>query len=235
MKKTILSMSIGFLLLVGCSNENSDTQIDEQTNKLFNVHHFDGENLVWEEISLDEMKSKESKSGLVSTTANKDNSVHAHGDFHGFGGTISFSGTQNNGGTHGSAEIEITSGGGPFGGPSGTAHFILETTSVVMVNVAGEDGAVFGGIVTEVIVNTLPPPPPFPPSACVKYDLGTYVYFLVKDNGQGNNASADQYRSVLVPVCEELSEGGALFQWDFFGFFSWINVGEASDKIKVNY
>ena len=159
MKKTILSLSIGFLLLLGCTTENADTQIDEQANKLFSVHHFDGENLVWEEISLDEMKSKGSKSDLVSTTANKGNSVHAHGDFHGFGGTFSFSGTQNNGGAHGSAEIEISTGGGPFGGPIGTAHIILETTNVVIGNVAGEYGALYGGIVTEVIENTIPPPP----------------------------------------------------------------------------
>ena len=227
-------MSIGLFLLAGCSEENVNTQIELQKGESVNVHLFDGANLVWETIPLEELTNEQSKSNIASDKTSNGNSVHAHGDFHGFGGTFSFSGTQNNGGAHGSAEIEISSGGGPFGGPVGTAHFILETTSVVMVNVAGEEGAVYGGIVTEVIVNTLPPPPPFPPSDCVKYDLGTYVYFLVKDNGQGNNAPADQYRNVLIPTCDELADGGASFYWDLF-FFSWNDVGEASDKIKVNY
>lgn len=226
MKKTILSLSIGLLLIVGCSTESTDTQIEQQKDELVNVHHFDGDNFVWEAISLDEMKSNQSKSGTATTLSKRGNRVHAHGDFHGFGGTISFSGTQNNGGAHGSAEIEISSGG-PFG-PGGTAHIILETTSVVMVNVAGEEGAIYGGIVTEVIENTISSPP----GQC-GYNLGAYVYFLVKDNGQGNNAPVDQYRNVLIANCDELADGGAGFDWEFF-FFSWFDVGEASDKIKVN-
>ena len=231
MKKLILSVSIGLLLFAGCSTENVDTQVEQQKDEFVNVHLYDGDNLVWESFSTDEMKIKQSNLVIATNNANKGNSVHAHGDFHGFGGTISFSGTQNNGGVHGSAEIEISSGGGPFG-PGGTAHIILDTASVVIGNVAGEDGALYGGMVTEVIENTIPSPP----NGC-GYNVGAYISFFVKDNGQGNNAPVDQFRSAIISSCNEPTEASvnSLINFLNFPFFSWNDVGEASDKIKVNY
>ena len=198
------------------------------------IYNANGESQTWEETSLKELSSH---SSTKITRRSNGNSVHTHGDFHGLSGVLSFSGTENNGGPHGSAEIQLSPG-------TGTAHVILETSSVVIVSVDGEDGAVYGGVITEVIENTIPPPPPPPPPppgvppppppACQPLDLGTFVYFLVKDNGQGNNAPADEYRSVLVARCDEYVEGGAEFPWDFF-LFAWSEVEEESDEIKVNY
>ena len=68
-------------------------------------------------------------------------------------------------------------------------------------------------------------------------NLGTYVFFFVKDNGQGNNAPVDQYRSAIIVSCNEPTEAtiNAYINFYSFPFFSWNNVGEATDKIKVNY
>ena len=127
----------------------------------------------------------------------------------------------------------------------GNLHIKLETASVVIL---GDDNneAVYGGLITEVIENTLPPPPPPPPPppappganpppppppACDKFELGTYVYFVVKDNGQGNNAPPDQYRPVIYSRCTALEDGGETFPWFLFG---WVDVSDESDKIKVN-
>ena len=237
MKKIFLLMSIGLLLLAGCSKENTDSQIEEQTSDLVYVHTFDGDNIVSEAISLDEYENIDGNSSAAEIRANG-NSVHTHGEFHGFSGsTFSFSGTQNNGGAHGSAEIVFVRGPGP-GGPGGTAHFLLETVAVVIGNIGGQDGALYGGIVTEVIMNTLPPPPPPPPGnpppPCNPYDVGSYFYFLVNDNGQGNNAPADQYRNAVITSCDEASTAGLLNFLNLF-FFSWNDVQLESDHIKVNY
>lgn len=63
------------------------------------------------------------------------------------------------------------------------------------------------------------------------FDLGTYVYFVVKDNGQGNNAPPDQFKNILIPRCDAWSDGGVGLPWFIFG---WTDVADESDKIKVN-
>ena len=108
---------------------------------------------------------------------------------------------------------------------------VLETASVVSI---GDNQVVYGGQISEVIENTVmfpPPPPGFPAPPCDPYELGTYVYFAVKDNGQGNNAPSDQYSPFLSNSCNEDSSGGANNPWSFFGF---TDVESSKDKIKVN-
>ena len=170
------------------------------------------------------------------TTLSSSDSAHAHANIDGF---VTFSGTQNNGGSHGSAEIETES-----------LHLILETTSVVLIG-EDENQAVYGGLITEVIFNNVqppppppppppcpafpdcpPPPPPPPPPTCSQFDLGSYVYFSVTDNGQGNNADPDTYIPALLPSCDEFLDGGASFPW--FIFVSTSLDPESNDKIKVN-
>ena len=220
--------------MFGCAKEETTpTDVDyqqlEEPGSVWIINN-DSDSPTWEVISLDELPSNSSSSATT-----RSNSAHAHGDYTGFGGsvTISFSGTENNGGTHGSAEIRQV--WGPF-----EAHVILETTSVV---VDGNE-AIYGGVITEVIVNTfpLPPPPPPcptfpncppppPPPACNPNSLGSHTYFKVFDNGQGNNAPADQYQG-LFNTCNASPDGAASFPWFIFGTPN--NVEGESDKIKVN-
>ena len=155
-------MSVALLMLAGCSKEKADTQIEEQTSDIVYVFNFDEESQDWEMSTIDEPQND---SGVILERGNNGNSAHAHGDFF----NQEFSGTENNGGTHGSATLAL----GPW-------VFTCETECVM---VEGNE-AVYGGTITEVAG---PPPPPFLP-----FNVGNHIYFKVIDNGQGNNAPADQ-------------------------------------------
>lgn len=210
-------MSFGLLLFTACSKEEDNNQNAEQAVDSVLVLKENNGTLVWETM---EVKNS------TNENQGRANSAHTHGDYTGFGGgvTISFSGTENNGGAHGSAEVRQESG--PF-----VAHYLLETTSVVVEG----NYAIYGGIITEVLVNSFPPPPPPPPGApappCSPNSVGNYVYFTVYDNGQGSNAPADQYRG-LFQSCAEQPNGAYNFPWFIFGSPS--DVMNESDKIKVN-
>lgn len=223
MKKLIPLMALALIILVGCAKEETtptvaDNQQAEKSSLW--ILNTDGDSPVWEITTQD---GQSSHSGRATS---RSNSAHAHGNYTAFGGstTISFSGTENNGGVHGSAEVQQAFG--PF-----EAHYLLETTSMVV------DGnyAIYGGLITEVIVNTFPPPPPPPPGApappCNPNSVGNHVYFTVYDNGQGNNAPADQYRG-LSQTCSIQEDGGVSFPWFIYGPPS--DVENEGDKIKVN-
>ncbi len=219
MKKIVLSMSIGLLLLGGCSEENLVTQIEEQTGDLVYVFNSNSENPVWEaiildelestqSISLDELESTQSISNYALTEHNNENSAHTHGDL----GPIiqEWSGTQNNGGVHGSASLLLF----------GFSEVTMETECVMVE----DNEAVYGGTITEIS-------PPFGP-----FQIGAVIYFKVIDNGQGNNAPADQINpiSLIVPV-------GEPSQCDVFtpSFFLWDvlpndDVPEPG-SVKVNH
>ncbi|MCD2259138.1 hypothetical protein [Psychroserpens luteolus] len=218
MKNLMLLITLGFICLTSCSKEELNEPTVEQKTEAVYLFKLSSTN-DWE-------ASVSNKSNTAFSSRSQKNSLHAHGDFSGFGGgLISFSGTQNNGGAHGSATLDITFG------PFGTANVVLETVSVVSI---GNNEVVYGGQISEVIENTVmfpPPPPGFPAPQCDPYDLGTYVYFAVKDNGQGNNAPLDQYSPFLSNSCNEDTNGGANNPWSFFGF---SNVESPKDKIKVN-
>jgi len=221
MKNLIILMTFSFLLLTACSKEGDNDQNEETSANSVYVLKQSNEITSFEVVSVEDFSA-----GPV--TSPNGNSLHASGEFHGFGpgGEISFNATENNGGAHGGGKFRVTFG------PFGTAHVRLQTVSLIS---SGEDEVIFGGVITEVFENTVsfPPPPPGgpPPPPCDPYELGTYVYFSVKDNGQGNNAPMDQYHTFLANSCFESASDGAGLPW-FFGIFT--NVGSPSDKIKVN-
>nr|WP_321237447.1 hypothetical protein [uncultured Psychroserpens sp.] len=222
MKNLMLIITLGFICLTSCSKEELNEPITEQNTEATYVFKLSNTN-DWEaSVSSDQGE----KSNNAFSSRSNGNSLHAHGIFSAFdGGLISFCGTQNNGGTHGNARLEVTFG------PFGTANVTLETVSVVSI---GDNEVVYGGQISEVIENTVmfpPPPPGFPAPPCDPYELGTYVYFAVKDNGQGNNAPSDQYSPFLSNSCNEDANGGANNPWSFFGF---NDVESPKDKIKVN-
>lgn len=156
MKKLLFLMSIGMILFTSCSKVDSDDQITEATADLVWVYSLDGT-----------LISKET--APVSTPMilkRNGNSVHAHGDFT----SIEFSGTENDGGTFGSATASV----GPW-------TFTFETECLM---VDGNE-AVYGGTITERVG------PPAPPSA--PFNIGDHAYWKVIDNGQGSNADPDQF------------------------------------------
>lgn len=217
----MLLITFGCILITSCSTEDVIEPVGEQKIDAAYLYKQSNNTTNWEALITTDIgiKSKASKA------RSNDNSLHAHGNFNALGGNFSFSGTQNNGGIHGSSEIEITFG------PFGSARVLLETVSVVS---AGDNEVIYGGQITKVIENSVmfpPPPPGVPAPSCDAYELGTYVYFVVKDNGQGNNASPDQVRGAIFNNCNELSNGGADFPWFFFGF---SDLDSSTDEIKVN-
>jgi len=214
MKKLVLSMSIGLLLLAGCSIEKSDTQIEEITGDIAFVLNSSGESLVLEAVSLDEIQKNNSN---AYTTSARGNSAHTHGDYNDGMISLSWSGTQNNGGTHGSGVAELL-----IGEPFGFVSLTMETECVI---VEGNE-AVYGGTFTEVLNNPFPPGGPF--------DVGNIIYFKVIDNGQGNNASPDQHAigGLIVPAGN--SNCGALEVTDpFWERFGLLDVAEPG-SVKVN-
>jgi hypothetical protein len=157
-------------MVYGCNTEEldltSDQKVDDSSVYIFNSS---GDNPIWEAVSQDDLLITQSNSGSAINRSNNGNSGHTHGDFPG----VEFSGTQNNGGTHGSATVSL--------GPN---TYTLETECVM---VDGNE-AVYGGTITEV---SGPPPPPGPGPPV--YSPGEYLYFKVFDSGQGNNADPDQF------------------------------------------
>jgi len=240
MKRLTFLLAFALIFFYGCNKQETNPAADNQqvgtSGASTWILNLEGETPVWEFITISDQHINPG-----SATLKQGNSAHAHGNITGFGGPgyTTFSGTQNNGGAHGSAEIQFSAQGGNL-------HIKLETASVVVL---GDDGneAIYGGLITEVIENTIPqpppppppppppggnpPPPPPPPPACDKFELGTYVYIVVKDNGQGNNAPLDEYRPFIYSTCDALSDGGKFFPWFLFG---WVDVSDESDKIKVN-
>lgn len=170
MKKTVLFMSIGLLLVTGCSKEEFSNKMEESNAELNFVFKLDGNSSNWEEISPGEAPSNQNSLSIATTKANNGNSVHAHGSFPG----VVFSGTQNNGGAHGSATVNLD----PF-------IFTLETECVM---VEGNE-AVYGGTIIE---RDGPQPPPGAP-----FNVGDHIYFKIIDNGQGNNADPDQFNGII--------------------------------------
>lgn len=162
-------MSLGLFLFTSCSKEDSPDQITEQTADSVYVFNLDGNSQAWETMTIDDLPSKTD----VTTNRVNGNSAHAHGDFP----NVVFSGTENNGGTHGTATLNL----GPWG-------FALETACI---RVEGNE-AIYDGIVTE----TTGPP----------FFVGWHMVFKVIDNGQGNNASADQYYGGIWLSPQELCD-----------------------------
>lgn len=215
-------MSIGLLLIVGCSTENADTQIEQQKDKLVNVQYLNGDSNVWKAIPQDEMKSYQSNLGSSSTTAKRGNSAHTHGEyitpssFFSSGRTVSWSGTENNGGAHGSAVMEIPSG-------SVTISVIMETRCVSIL----DNEAVYGGTITEVLND------PFG-GVGGPYALGNTMIFKVIDNGQGANAPADQYVNTFINSsdldCSNFPPDAIFWSLPFFS----VNDVEEPGSVKVN-
>ncbi|MDB4286065.1 hypothetical protein N9933_02065 [bacterium] len=215
MKKSIIILSLGLILLFGCKPEpptpiavNPDNQNPES---LTYVLTSDGENPVWEAMDLTEFQGNSEDNAA----SKQGNSVHTHGDiFSGFGGNydISWSGTENNGGTHGGGELYKSSSSGIF-------HFVFETECIM------DDGneAVYVGIITEIIEKTGGGPP---------VQVGWSLFFKVIDNGQGANAPADLYGNLLG-----LSPNSTCGVWTP-DFFFWNLVGtspvNAPGSVKIN-
>jgi len=219
MKKTILSISIGLLLLTGCSKDNVDPQIEQRTGDAVYVFNNSGVDSTWESFALDEFQNTNSNTGVTAPSANRGNSAHTHGSLDAGGFTFNWSGTENNGGTHGEASVTLSLG------PS----LVLVSLETACINVIGNE-AVYGGAITEVEND------PFPPGFPGPFSIGNTMFFKVFDNGQGNNAPADQFANTFVSTsnpeaCDTLGQpDGEFWSGDAFPIADVLAPG----SVKIN-
>ena len=171
MKNSIFLIAIGLVLLTGCSKDESNEQITDQSiDSIYVSKQIDG-TTVWETISRDELPG-ESDVNYSRVNGN----AHTNGYFtipipSMEAVTIKWSGTENDNRYLGSAEVEQST-------PRYSFHFIMETECI---SVDGNE-AVYGGIITEVIQKYGNPPP---------FGVDWRFYFKVTDGGHGGNANFD--------------------------------------------
>jgi len=196
-------MSLGLILFTSCSKDESNDLTVEQTADSIYLYSESNGRITWESINPNNLTGQ----STVPTEMNRGNSAHTHGDYYSTSGgtTISWSGTENNGGTHGSAFLRM--------GPS---ELTLETECIMVEG----NAAVYGGIITEV---TNPSGP---------LAIGSYVFFRVTDNGQGNNADPDQFNSAILVSPNNLC-GVATPSWFLWAYFAENDV-LAPGSVKVN-
>ncbi len=224
MKNVTLLMSFGLLLLSSCSTEEltpTTSNLEESIPSYFVTSVSTNEGNVLETILFDPQET-----GLVSAIERgSGNSAHTHGEYSMGGDSITFSGTENGGGIHGSAVYKTSNG-------TSSAHVILETICV-WIDPINTNEAIYAGVITEVIENTFPPvvfPPPGPTLEI--YQLDDKIYFKVIDNGQGDNALPDEHQGVVFATINgsTFPSCGVSLPW-YLGTRTDVN---APGLIKVN-
>jgi hypothetical protein len=171
MKNLIIPIALGIFLFTSCSKDESFEQTEDQTTHSVYVLKQNNQTTSWETISLENVQENTSSAIPVQVST----SNHTEGQFTSSTRdlfSITWSGTQSNGRTSGSAVIEQTT-------PSSSFKFIMETECVTVDG----DNAVYGGIITEVITRSGDTP---------QIGINWRFYFKVIDNGRGSSTVFDQ-------------------------------------------
>jgi hypothetical protein len=221
--KKLLTIAFLAILFSSCEKElaNNDSNITNLNDVENSIYMIDASGEV-QTIQTTEESLVQSTTGSISTRSNE-NSAHTHGDFSWDAASISveWSGTENNGGPHGSATYQQVLNL-PFPPFNANVQLTLETKCV---NVNGNE-AVYGGTITDVVDNPFPGGGPFA--------IGNHLFFKVIDNGQGANAPADQHSTniFIFPATSNVCLSTDSPLWSFFGGTS-IDV-VAPGSVKVN-
>lgn len=214
MKKLTFLIAFALVIFYGCNKQETNPAADNQQVNVSNVTihsiNFDGEPIGSTVFTLEEVNNN---TGSTSTLK-ANNNQHANGHFHTqLGSVISFSIMVNNGGVHGSVNMQL------YGGQ------VLKLNSTGLA-IEGNQGA-GGGQITH--TSGFPEGHPFA-------TIGNYVYFLGEDNGEGNNAPSDRYSEQIYWSPEEYGDLTFLLApssgaWDPAFIF---DTAEDSDQIQVN-
>ncbi|HSG67918.1 MAG TPA: hypothetical protein VK994_04370 [Bacteroidales bacterium] len=195
MKRISILMLLVALIAYGCEKQElQPTGNDKKSEKVVSKGYLLN---ISDDITSLEMKDlvlQEFEINPEFSTLKNGNSAHTHGSWLSNNGStyFSWSGTENNGGPHGSAYVEFGANN-----PATSIKVNLETECVMVI----ENEAVYGG--TVVSSENAPPFLPF-------FNPGWHMYFKVIDNGQGNNAPPDQFGSLIVFSAPEQSNCGVL-------------------------
>ena len=170
MKNTIFLIACGLILLTGCSKDESNEQITDQSIDSVYVSKQINGATIWETMSRDELP------GESDDTYSRVNDYNAHTDGY-FNPNnrepviISWTGTETNQQFEGSAELQMST-------PSYSFHFIMETECIT---VDGNE-AVYGGIINKVVQISGNAPP---------FGVHWRFYFKVIDGEHGGNVNFD--------------------------------------------
>lgn len=194
------------VFITSCQKEETQ-EPDQQTTETIDAWLFNSTDgsVVKKTINVIDLRSNSAINEREQT-----NSAHTHGSFSNAGKSVTWTGTQNNGGTHGSAIVTLN-----FANPA-----IVLTLETECVMVEGNE-AVYGGTITEAL-NV--------PEDDFYLGVGGHYYFKVIDNGQGNNAAPDQYSNIsaVFSACGVLPPSAWI--WGLFGY----GDVEAPGSVKVN-
>lgn len=162
------------IIVLGCEISDENSSIESQD--IAYVLHLDDSYSVYEISSAYPIDLNKASS------SNKNGVLHAHGNFQGYDGltTFNFTATINNGGKHGNAQLYKSS-------PIGNLHLKMKTNCLTIV----DNVAVYAGIVTDIIES------PFP-QGTGPIQIGSVLFFKVKDNGNGQNGLPDQYAPMII-------------------------------------
>ena len=188
MKKSILLIGLGLILLTGCSKDDSIEQINEQaieqineqtTDVVYVTRQLDG-NTIWEtmEIDIDDINPYSDTTdprGYGFTTG-------LYKPLNTYPLLIKWTGTKDENGYSGSAEIRMTT-------PSYSFHFIMETECVTVI----DNVAMYGGLITQVVEKTsnLPIDP-------LPFGINWRFYFKVIDNEVSRHSNVDKISSLRI-------------------------------------
>jgi hypothetical protein len=166
MKNLTLLFALGLTLLTGCTKDESYEQIEEQTVDSVYVLNQSTAGNSWEAMPIEEL-THDTTPPIISTVevANAHTNGHFNSSENGDRVIISWSGSQSNGLTRGSAEIKMTA-------PDYSFQFVMETECVTAIG----NEAVYGGTITE--IRELSGKPPY-------FDIGWRFYFKVVDYQRG--------------------------------------------------
>lgn len=175
MKKVLFVFTMSLLFMYGCNTEdfeqpdlNNENKPQVDLKMPIGIYNFDIDGLPVElkKISLEDLQAKIGFMGSLKASSNQ--SINGH--FTNQTGTVtSLSAMQNPGGVHGNTIIK-----GSFGTIKLEALCVWNEENVGMA----------GGIILDAGYNVVDG---FP------YGPGDQLYFVYKDNGEGNNAELDQY------------------------------------------
>lgn len=175
MKNLFLTIIAGFVLLTGCSKDESFEQIDEQSNDVVYVFNQNLDQAEFSNVTIDNLM----ESSSIRSPGYGEYFAHSSGLYKPlFKDPIILSWFANldDTGTHGTAELQITK-------PSFTMHFAMETECIIV----DDNKVVYGALITEVIELSGNTPP---------ITEMWRLYFQVTDNYQYGSGGVD---------CDEIS------------------------------
>ena len=140
MKKSILKIAVGFLILTGCTTDETIESMEELTANSMYVLERNTNQTTFKSIDLD---NSQRSANTLDFLVNEDEFGHTSGLFIPFknnGTVLSWSANKDETGTYGTAELQLAT-------RMYNMHIMMETECITIEG----NAAVYGGIITQVV------------------------------------------------------------------------------------